>query len=86
MTITLTPAQAAWIQAHVATGDFSSIEEAARRLIDERIAERVAEAGTLASRDHRQVLLAGELSDADLEAIAGTEMAAHHRHLDQELN
>jgi antitoxin ParD1/3/4 len=39
MPITLTPEQEAWIQAHVATGDFASIEEAARQLIDDRIAE-----------------------------------------------
>jgi antitoxin ParD1/3/4 len=39
MRITLTPEQEAWIQAHVATGDFASIEEAARQLIDDRIAE-----------------------------------------------
>ena len=39
MPITLTPDQEAWIQAHVATGDFPSIEEAARQLIDDRIAE-----------------------------------------------
>lgn len=31
------------MQAHVATGDFASIEEAARQLIDERIAEIAAE-------------------------------------------
>jgi antitoxin ParD1/3/4 len=39
MPITLTPEQEAWIQAHVATGDFASIEEATRQLIDDRIAE-----------------------------------------------
>jgi antitoxin ParD1/3/4 len=39
MTITLTPEQLAWINARVAQGDFSSVEEAARQLIDERIAE-----------------------------------------------
>ena len=39
MTITLRPEQEAWIKAHVATGDFASIEEAARQLIDDRIAE-----------------------------------------------
>jgi antitoxin ParD1/3/4 len=44
MSITLTPEQEAWIRAHVATGDFASIEEAARQLIDDRIAELV-EAG-----------------------------------------
>jgi antitoxin ParD1/3/4 len=43
MAITLTPEQEAWCEIHVASGDFSSVEEAARRLIDERIAERAAE-------------------------------------------
>jgi antitoxin ParD1/3/4 len=43
MTITLTLEQEAWLKAHVAHGDFSSIEEAARQLIDERIAERATE-------------------------------------------
>lgn len=45
MSITLTPDQEAWLRAHVARGDFASVEEAARRLIDERIAERAAEGG-----------------------------------------
>jgi antitoxin ParD1/3/4 len=39
MSITLTPEQETWIKAHVATGDFPSVEEAARQLIDDRIAE-----------------------------------------------
>jgi antitoxin ParD1/3/4 len=43
MTISLTPEQQAWLNAHVARGDFSSIEEAVCQLIDERIAERAAE-------------------------------------------
>jgi antitoxin ParD1/3/4 len=43
MTITLTPEQMAWIDAHVARGDFPSTEEAVRQLIDERIAERSIE-------------------------------------------
>jgi antitoxin ParD1/3/4 len=43
MSITLTPEQEAWLQTHVARGDFASIEEAARQLIDERIAERALE-------------------------------------------
>ncbi len=42
MSITLTPEQEAWIQAHIATGDFASIEEAAHQLIDDRIAEIAA--------------------------------------------
>ena len=48
MPITLTPEQETWLRAHVATGDFASIEEAARQLIDERIAERAAEDDDLA--------------------------------------
>jgi antitoxin ParD1/3/4 len=40
MGITLTPEQEVWLKEHVATGDFASVEEAARQLIDERIAER----------------------------------------------
>jgi antitoxin ParD1/3/4 len=40
ITLTLTPEQEAWLHAHVATGDFASVEEAARQLIEERIAER----------------------------------------------
>jgi antitoxin ParD1/3/4 len=43
MPITLRPEQEAWLKAHVANGEFASIEEAARQLIDERIAERAAE-------------------------------------------
>jgi antitoxin ParD1/3/4 len=39
MTISLTPKQQAWIDARVARGEFASIEEAARQLIDERILE-----------------------------------------------
>ena len=40
MTITLKPEQEAWLKAHVAAGEFASVEEAARLLIDERIADR----------------------------------------------
>ena len=43
MTISLTPEQQAWLSAHVARGDFASVEDAARQLIDERIAERAIE-------------------------------------------
>jgi antitoxin ParD1/3/4 len=48
MRITLTPEQEAWLQSHVASGAFASIEEAARQLIDERIAERELEEDDLA--------------------------------------
>jgi len=43
MAITLHPDQEAWLKTRVASGDFASVEEAARTLIDERIAERAAE-------------------------------------------
>jgi len=43
ITITLTPEQEAWLQTYVARGSFASIEEAVRRLIDERLAERALE-------------------------------------------
>jgi len=48
MTISLTPEQQEWIAAHVARGDFASVEDAARQLIDERIAERAIEEDDLA--------------------------------------
>ena len=43
MTITLTADQEARLGALVASGDFTSIEEAARALLDERLAEREIE-------------------------------------------
>jgi len=43
MLITLTPEQESWLNAHVVSGDFASVEDAARQLIDERIAERAIE-------------------------------------------
>ena len=36
-------------------------------------------------RRAREVLRAGELSDAELESIANTEMDQRHQHLDREL-
>ena len=43
MTITLTPEQQARLEAYVARGDFPSIEDAARQLIEERLNERAIE-------------------------------------------
>ncbi len=40
MAITLNPDQEARIKTRVASGDFTSVEEAARQLIDEALAER----------------------------------------------
>lgn len=48
MTITLTHEQEAWIDAHVASGRFASVEDAIRQLIDERIAELDIEGDDLA--------------------------------------
>jgi len=48
MTISLTSEQQAWIAAHVERGEFASVDEAARQLIDERIAERTIEEDDLA--------------------------------------
>ena len=49
MTISLTPERLAFLRAHVTRGEFASIEEAARQLLDERIAERsIEEADDLA--------------------------------------
>ena len=39
MSITLTPKQETWIKVHVAAGEFVSVEDAARQLIDDRIAQ-----------------------------------------------
>ncbi|HMK90132.1 MAG TPA: hypothetical protein VK446_10945 [Methylocystis sp.] len=82
LTLALTPDQEAWLQAHVATGDFASIEEAAHRLIAERIAERTAEEE---DGSERQALWVEELSDAELAAIAAAEMDPRYNHLDDEL-
>ena len=43
MTITLNPDQEARIKTRVARGDFASVEEAARQLIDEALLERARE-------------------------------------------
>ena len=48
MTISLTPEQQAWIAARIERGEFASEDEAARQLIDERIAERTIEDDDLA--------------------------------------
>jgi len=84
MLIALTPEQEAWLEAHVVSGDFASIEEAARRIIDERIAELAAEELSR-TEPKREALWAWELSDEEIEAIASAKMDPRHRHLDAEL-
>jgi antitoxin ParD1/3/4 len=48
MSISITPEQQAWLAAHVERGEFASVDEAARQLINERIAERMIEEDDLA--------------------------------------
>jgi antitoxin ParD1/3/4 len=48
MAITLHPEQEAWLKTRVKSGDFASVEEAARQLIDDRIAELELEGDDLA--------------------------------------
>ena len=45
MTITLNPEQEAWLETLVASGDYASVEAAARQLLDEQIAERALDEG-----------------------------------------
>jgi antitoxin ParD1/3/4 len=65
MSITLTPEQETWIKAHVASGDFASVEEAVRQLIDDRIAELAHDAGD----DHDDMAWAKPLVDEGLAAL-----------------
>jgi antitoxin ParD1/3/4 len=48
MSISITPERQAWLATHVARGEFASVDEAARQLIGERIAERMIEEDDLA--------------------------------------
>ena len=81
MLIALTPEQEAWLKTHVVAGDVASIEEAARRVIDERITEERRRA----AGNWREVMLVGELSDADLAEIVATKMDPRHDQLNAEL-
>ena len=66
MSITLTPEQETWIKAHVATGDFASVEEAARQLIDDRIAELANDVG---GDEHDDMAWAKPLVDEGIAAL-----------------
>jgi antitoxin ParD1/3/4 len=77
MQISLTPDQQAWLAIRVERGEFASIDEAARRLIDERIAERVIEEDGLA--------WAGPLVEqARAEVAAGKVLTAEERQASME--
>lgn len=43
--VLLSPEHQAWIETHVERGEFASIDDAVRQLLDERIAERTVEEG-----------------------------------------
>ena len=81
ITLNLTHEQEDWLRARVAAGDVASIEEAARRAIDERIAEdRRGQDGYW-----RRALLVSELSDADIAEIAASKMDPRYNYLNDEL-
>ncbi len=73
MTITLTSAQVAWIESHVANGDFTSVEEAARKLIDDGIAQ-------LSSVEEDDMAWAAPLVEEAREAIARGEIMTLEEH------
>ena len=73
MAITLTPEQEAWLKAHVAAGEFASLEEAARRLIDERIAE-------IAAAETDDLAWAKPYVDEARAAVAGGEFVSLEEH------
>ena len=73
MPITLTPEQEARLRAHVAAGDFASVADAARQLIDERIAERAAE-------DDEDLAWAKPLVDEARDAVARGEFVSLNEH------
>lgn len=72
MSISITPEQQAWLATHVARGEFASVDEAARQLIDERIAERMIEEDDLA--------WAKPLVDEALAAVARGEIMSVEEH------
>ena len=73
MLIALTPEQEAWLEAHVAAGEFASIEEAARQLIDDRIAD-------LAAVDDDDMAWAKPLVDEAREAVARGDVITLEEH------
>ena len=76
MSITLTPEQETWIKAHVATGDFASVEEAARQMLDDRIAELADDEGD----EHDDMAWAKPLVDEARAAIARGDVLTLEEH------
>ena len=73
MTVSLTPEQHTWLSAHVARGDFASMEDGVRQLLDERIAERAAEAGD-------DLAWAKNFADEALADVAAGRVMARNQH------
>ena len=48
MSITLSPDHQAWLAARIESGEFASVDDAMRQLIEERITERMLEGDDLA--------------------------------------
>jgi antitoxin ParD1/3/4 len=69
MLVSITPEQQAWL---VERGEFASVDEAMRQLIDERIAERMIEEDDLA--------WAKPLVDEALAAVARGEVISREEH------
>ena len=69
MIVSLTPQQQAWLTALVARGDFASIEDAVRQLLDERIAE-----------ESDDMVWAKPLVDEALAAVARGEVISREEH------
>jgi antitoxin ParD1/3/4 len=76
MSITLTPEQETWIKTHVPTGDFASVEEAARQSIDDRIAELA----NYADNEHDDMAWAKPLVDEGLAAIGRGDFVTLEEH------
>jgi antitoxin ParD1/3/4 len=75
MVIELTPEQETWIKARVAAGDFPSVEDAVRQLIDERIAELAQEV-----EEHDDMAWAKPLVDEGLAAFERGEFITLDEH------
>jgi antitoxin ParD1/3/4 len=76
MSITLTSEQETWLKAHVATGDFASVEDAARQLLDDRIAELGNDEGD----EHDDMAWAKPLVDEARAAIARGDVLTLEEH------
>ena len=74
MSITLTPEQETWIKAHVATGDFASVDGTVRQLIDDRIAELAHD------EEHDDMAWAKPLVDEGLAAFERGEFITLEEH------